>query len=202
MEHIVAFGIIERVGHGQGFRKGGWHKACLSDPQREEYNSGIIVNEDAVKLLKRIVDATGASIILTSSRRFTYADFVKSGYQVIDEDAIKHMAIFQELLEKYDLYIDGITGRYESGPISRPLEIRTWLLPRTGIQSFVILDDDDFWKWEYMSPHFVRTVTELPKVDEDRLFQPVKRGLTQAHAEEAIHILNMFDCRMGRGLNI
>ena len=157
----------------------------------EERESGVIVNEDAVRRLKKIVDATGANIIMTSSRRFAYADFVKSGYQVTDRYATQHMAIFQELLEKYDLYIDGITGEYESGPKARPLEIRTWLLPRAEIKSFVILDDDSFWMWKYMEPHFVRTVVDLTKEDDWHI--RIKRGLTDAHVEEAIRILNMFD---------
>ncbi len=158
----------------------------------EEYNSGVIVNEEAIRRLKRIVDATGANIIMTSSRRFAYADFVKNGYQVTDRYATQHMAIFQELLEKYDLYIDGITGEYESGPKARPLEIRTWLLPRAEIKSFVILDDDNFWMWRYMEPHFVRTVVELPKEKDDWHIR-IKKGLTDEHVEKAIRILNMYD---------
>ena len=157
----------------------------------EEYDSGVIVNEDAIKRLRKIVDATGANIIMTSSRRFAYADFVKSGYQVTDKYATQHMAIFQELLDKYDLYIDGITEEHESGPKARPLEIRTWLLPRAEIKSFVILDDDNFWMWKYMEPHFVRTAVDLPK--EKNWLIRIKKGLTDAHVEEAIRILNMYD---------
>ena len=160
----------------------------------EEYKAGTIVDEAAIKRLKEIVDATGADIVLTSSRRSFYADYVEKGYEIYSE-ASQHMDIFERLLEKYDLYIEDITSDLSTGPDARPLEIRTWLRLRSEVRSFVILDDDSFWNWMYLTPHFVRTITVMDPDNENEFkrIKSIKRGLTDQHVKEAIRILNMYD---------
>ncbi len=74
-----------------------------------------------------------------------------------------------------------------NGPWGRPYEIRTWLAFRPKLESFVILDDDVFWGWRWLSDRFVRTA----KIKTNRRGrQDIEDGLTRDFAQRAIDILN------------
>ena len=52
--------------------------------------------------------------------------------------------MFENYLTQYRMLIAGATPIIGSGPYARPAEIRSWLACRPDVESFVILDDDDF----------------------------------------------------------
>lgn len=99
--------------------------------------------DDCFERLKEIVDATGAEIILDSSWRIDYWDFVENNYQTTDSQILDLYNHF----EKYGLKVAGRTDdTLRSGPDSRPSEIRRWLANQPDIDNFCIIDDDDFYR--------------------------------------------------------
>ncbi len=165
------------------------------------------VDEDKVQCLKQIVDATGAQIVLSSSWRRgfkEYFDYLEcrdkhdpAVYEGAREALLKDMSEYEsgckkrllDLFDKYGLRIGGrIKSSDLSGPDARPYEIRLWLRDKPFVKSFVILDDDDFWTWGWLTRHFVRTRTPfMNKGDSSDCWD---LGLTEIHAREAIRILN------------
>ena len=98
----------------------------------------------------------------------------------------------RELLEKLDMYgikIPGITPRYFNGPDGRPFEIRSWLCHRPEVENFVILDDETFWRWNWLQPHVVCIAKESSKYK--GFFYG--EGLDEECAEKAIKILGQRD---------
>lgn len=140
---------------------------------------GIKIEEERVALLAKIVKETGASIVLSSSWRYMYTHYIdgepRRRYEEID--------LLLDIFKKYDLKIESMTPRYFDGPDGRPFEIRSWLALRPDIKRFVILDDDTFWMWNWLSDSFVCTchiTDEKKRVD----------GLTEEDVQRAIEILN------------
>lgn len=88
----------------------------------EDYD--VEFKDECFARLKKIIDATVARIILSSSWRISYWKFVENGFQTDSEcilDLYRHF-------EKYNIKVSGRTGYTEhSGSESRPAEIRKWL---------------------------------------------------------------------------
>ena len=130
----------------------------------------IFVDDEKVKLLKKIIDRTEAKIVLSSSWRMDR--FYES-----KREKPRDYNLYQRLVKKlkeYDLTIYShtpiLTGGY------RGKEICQWIQDWQGelIESFVILDDDNDMK-PYM----------------DRLIQTSwETGLTQEEVERAVEMLN------------
>lgn len=130
----------------------------------------IFVDDEKVKLLKKIIDRTEAKIVLSSSWRMDR--FYES-----KREKPRDYNLYQRLVKKlkeYDLTIYShtpiLTGGY------RGKEICQWIQDWQGelIESFVILDDDNDMK-PYM----------------DRLIQTSwETGLTQENVERAVEMLN------------
>ena len=118
----------------------------------EMYDKGIrvyrdgILYEPALKRLKRLVDATGAMIVVSSSWR-----------QI--PTAFKHL---QEWLEKYGMTIADITPYIGT---CRGDDITAWFNRNPGEWSYVILDDEDDMG-EHMS-HLVQTEFDVGLIDTD-----------------------------------
>ena len=150
----------------------------------KNYDKGVKLDSDMVKNLAYIVKMTGADVILSSSWKYGYERFIENNYQSNDP-------AYQQLhtmLAAEGITIKGITPiSQESGSVARPFEIREWLNRYPYIFSYVILDDDTFWQWGYLQRNVITTRT--PKSPPDRYERYVK-GLTMAHAEKAIAILN------------
>ena len=107
--------------------------------KEESYKAAF--QDECFARLKRIIDATDAQIILTSSWRVNYWKFVENGFQTENEDVLR----LYEYFEKYGLKVSGRTDlTRRSGPDSRPSEIRNWLADKPDVDTFCILDDDDF----------------------------------------------------------
>lgn len=142
------------------------------------------IDPEFVKNLSWIVDETGAEIVLSSSWRNAYFRDARNNFEHTGEE-LKELF---ENLDYYHLKIPGMTPRYFNGPYGRPFEIRAWLCCRPYVESFVILDDDTFWQWNWLESNFVCTRHEVPRED-GRYSSPYIKGLDRGFAEQAVRIL-------------
>lgn len=133
-------------------------------------NNDCFVDDDKIMLLKRIVDETGANIVLTSSWRDGWYDQDLGEHTVIRE-------LYETLVRKlaeYDLELMDKTSRL--GTYRRD-EIESWMTEcGEKIEAYVILDDLEAWHFEGMTDRFVKA---------DR-----RVGLTEQLATMAINVLN------------
>ncbi len=131
-------------------------------PRVDEY--GTAFDGDCVGALRKIVEATDARIVITSSWRF-----------FLDMDDLRKMWTDRQLpasvysVTPTDLLIDA------EEKCGRGIEINEWLYENGPVGGYVILDDDE----EVLPgqlPHLVRTDPEV--------------GLTSFDADRAIGIIN------------
>ena len=130
------------------------------------------IDDAKVALLKEIVDATEARIVLSSSWRL--------GYNSRGDSLKGHREYLTQKLSKYGLEIYSMTpqiGRFHS---HRGEEIHMWLEAHGGADAWVVLDDDWFEDFNTYGiyPHWIQTYY----YDGD--------GLTESDVQEAIQILN------------
>lgn len=128
----------------------------------------IFIDDDKLLRLKRIVDATGARIVLSSTWRYDRNDSKYNGDFLELQEAFHNVG-----LEFYDYTpVDAIGVR-------RGMEIRAWLgLHRGEVEQFIILDDDLFdFEERGLLPHLVKT---------DFAYG----GLTDELTQEAIEMLS------------
>ena len=127
-----------------------------------------------VERLKKILDATDAKLVLSSSWRLGFQDW-RDKKKVCGKDVIP---VLRELLQD-----NGIEGNLlvDKTPLdafvnkSRGQEIQDYLALNREVTSFVILDDDND-----MEPHINKLVRTS-----------WGDGLLDEHVEQAIKILNM-----------
>lgn len=128
------------------------------------------VEPEKVALLKQIVDATGAKIVLSSTWRLGYNKDQKSyhGFR-------RHL---EKRLNEHGLSVYDVTE--DIGAYKRGAEIRLWLAQhRKDIERWVVLDDEYF-------PDFTEQKIKSHLVQTDMY----KDGLTECHVRKAIRILN------------
>ena len=124
------------------------------------------IDETRLPLLRRIVEETGAYLVLSTSWRRHW-----------DKEPDRRDWIGRELAETFRTYgMDVYDKTPEIDPRERPSEIRAWLDAHPEVREYVILDDF-FGGWEELSDHLVKT---HPRVG---------RGLEDAHVSAAIRIL-------------
>lgn len=100
---------------------------------------GLILDPSRMILLKEILDATNAKIVLTSSWREHWEDPIGT--------------YLRKEFGKYDMEI------YDRTPIlrlSREVEIRTWLASQEDIETFVVLDDRMLYAG-FLKGHMIKT---------------------------------------------
>ncbi len=150
------------------------------------------VQEDKIIRLKQIVDATGAEIVLSSSWRMGYPEFLVKNHltEYLSDHESERLTLFHKYLNQYGLQIIDFTPYSLLNENGRPLEIKTWLLDKPNIKSFVILDDEDF-NWQWLRAFLVKTKS-LVGVDEKGKFV-FQYGLEDSHVKRAIAILNHFE---------
>lgn len=126
------------------------------------------IDEENIKYLKKIVDATGASIVLSSSWRYGWAEH--------SDDVQDWCRLLVDTLEKYELKIIDKTEYLSNG--RREDEIKDWLEKSSEpVENFVILDDGDYdWQRHGYEKYLVKT-------------DFCTGGLRWEHAERAISIL-------------
>ena len=137
------------------------------------------IDDSKVKLLKEIVDATGAKIILSSSWRYGWER---------DEESCDQLAIYMnKKLANRQLHILDKTKEYMKSDdknvkyCDRGSEIKEWLSRHPNIDKWVVLDDDIFddYEREGIMPHLVKTS-----------FYDDLGGLQRWSVDNAIKILN------------
>jgi len=191
MENYFDFPILDKAIR-ENYKKQEYQKVIfldvdgvLHDYSHEDNN----VQEEYVARLKQIVDATGADIILSSSWRMGYKEFLDANHleDVINEKEKAKLKLFHKYLYQYDLKLSGFTPYSMLGENSRPLEIRAWLLDRPCTKSFVILDDEEF-NWQWLRYFLVQTKRVVMDGDQPKHIY----GLDDSHVMQAISILNYF----------
>jgi hypothetical protein len=125
------------------------------------------IDDDKVKRLRKIVDATGAKIVLSSSWRI---DWWKDEYNNTECGRYIDRKLKRERLAILDKTGTDLHDR-------RRLEIERWMQGK-DIEAYVILDDLDYdWGYSDCVNHWVETSFD-------------KDGLQDEHVEKAIEILN------------
>lgn len=129
------------------------------------------IDESRLPLLKRIVDESGAYIVLTSSWRKHWEREVSLCDTVGKE--------LNDTFRKFQLQIADKTPLIGAG--QRALEIQRWLDAHEGqVECFVILDDI-FAGWGSLQSHLIKTDARIG------------RGLEQNHVDRALGMLNAVD---------
>ncbi len=155
----------------------------LNDESMESFNKKIYVEEVRVKRLKDIVEATQADIVMSSSWRHYFRLYNENPESIKDDYELYKMKQLKNMFDKYDLSVSDYTQYLETGPDARPLEIRQWMVDKANLRRFVILDDDDFWSWSWLSDYFVMTKRKEANYN-------MIRGLEDDHVQRAVKILN------------
>jgi hypothetical protein len=140
---------------------------------RETFCNFTFVEGEKIQLLKRLVDATGARIVLSSTWSQGFFDMQAGRINTIDTEL--YIALRSEL-QNYLLDIMDCTPIIAYN--QRGTEIDQWLREWDGepVKSFVILDD---MNGKYMRPHANRLVRTS-----------MREGLQEKHVELAKKILN------------
>eukprot|EP00833_Pecoramyces_ruminatium_P005139 jgi/Orpsp1_1/1179171/evm.model.c7180000068293.1 len=150
----------------------------------DDTNFTLQIDEERMARLKRIIDATDAKVVLSSSRRRAYLPYLYNS-DSLSEKIKKEMDHFQKMLDKYNITISDYTGDVGiKGYRSRPYEIRSWLLNKHNLKRFVILDDEN-WSWNWMDKYVVKTARKNPNDKYSNVY-----GLEDEDVELAIEILN------------
>lgn len=127
------------------------------------------IDETRLPLVKKLVDETGAKIVLSSSWRSHWS----VDPQLCDDDGV----YINKTFEKYGLEIFDKTPEFDRY-VERHDEIKSYLADRgEKIESFVIIDDSPFG-WNELNDFFVKTNPHFG------------RGLEEIHVKRAIEILN------------
>lgn len=127
----------------------------------------MFIDEEKLLRLKRIVDATGAKIVLSSTWRY-------------DRNDPEHNGDFMELQEafrKVGLEFYSYTPVDAAG-IRRGMEIKAWLGSHPEVKRYIILDDELF---DYAERGLLPRLVKTSFCD---------GGLTEEHVQEAIEMLN------------
>lgn len=143
-------------------------------------HNGLYLGIDSarIKRLARIVEATGAAIVLTT----TWKDFYEIGAYKQHTETGKYMNNkFRKVgLKIYDKTTDIAGWAY------RGAGIKVWLDSHPEVKEFIILDDEIFKDYETYNylPRMIKTMYKL-EPDQEKF-----AGLTDNLVEKAIDILN------------
>ena len=149
-----------------------WYRQSNKDVAKDKYGNAF--DPEAVANLGKIITATGADIVISSSWKFLGLSVMQDMWhdrelpgKVID---ITPTVINDEMLQHADL------EDIEALPKVKGYEVKEWLrLHGKNVSSYVIIDDTDDILPEQQE-HFVQTMPEV--------------GLSECDAEVAIYILN------------
>ena len=127
-------------------------------------SSGAGIDKSKLPLLKKLVDSTGAKIVLSTSLR-TYWDKDPDKCDYYGKIINETFAIYG--LEVYDKTPVSDNGRREG-------EILQWIVDNPGIENYVVIDDG-FLSGRHINKYFVQTSDS--------------EGLQETHIDKAIEIL-------------
>jgi hypothetical protein len=138
------------------------------------------VHESKVKRLSKIVRATNAKVVMSSSWRFGWWN---TPYNEQFEDHKK----LTDLLNKYNIKVIDITPRSLYG--GRDDEIKEWLSKNEEIvKRFVILDDENYDLECFIGSHLVQT-SSVGKGQMIMGYEYENTGLKNKHVKQSIEIL-------------
>lgn len=132
---------------------------------RNSEGFGPAIDPSRMILLKQIIDATGAKIVLSTSWREHWSPNIN--------ECDKMGILINDIFKQHGLEIFSKTPKL---CISRELEIKLWLDSHTNIENFVILDDMVLSD-THLNGHFIKTSNYI-------------NGLDQTDVQSAIAILN------------
>lgn len=137
-----------------------------SDKYVRNYGSfGLIIDSSRMTLLKQIVDATDAKIVLSTSWR--------EHWGMVESDCDNIGIEINQIFRKYELEVFDKTPQLN---FKREQEILQWLKDYPSVTNFVILDDR-FINHKLLNDHFVWTSN-------------LRDGLNEEDVKKAITILN------------
>lgn len=147
---------------------------------KEDFGGAPFLDE-SLSLLKQIVDETDAKIVMSSTWKTKYKNFVDNGYKTDIEDIQR----LYDALTKHGLSIFDGTPLYRiEKTVRRPTEIKEYLCNTEDVESFCIIDDRDEFEWDELTDNLV--LTYLGKDENGKKIA----HLTADHAQKAIEILN------------
>lgn len=126
---------------------------------------GVAIDPSRMALLKQIVDAADAKIVLSTSWREHWSKDLAS----CNSTGVLINNIFSE----YDLQVYDKTPELHA---RREIEIKSWLDKHPEVKSFVVLDDR-LLSADYLNGHFIKTFNYFD-------------GLDETDVQKAIDILN------------
>lgn len=163
----------------------GWKLVCLSKCKRlktwyRKVSDPVGVHESKVRRLSKIVKATNAKVVMSSSWRFGWWN---TPYENQYEDQKK----LTDLLNKYNIKVIDITPKSSDG--RRDKEILEWLSKHEyEVKQFVILDDERYNLECFVGSHLVQT-SSVGKGQMIKGHDREDTGLKNRHVKEAIKIL-------------
>ena len=118
---------------------------------------GVIIAPSRMQLLRQIIDATRAQIVLSTSWREHWS---KEEHE-LDSTGMR----INEIFESYQLKVFDKTPKLGG---RREKEIEAWLNEFPNVENFVVLDDR-FLYAEFLKGHFVKTANYLEGLDEENV---------------------------------
>ena len=163
----------------------GWNVVCLTKSKQlkrgyRKLTDPCGVHESKVRRLAKIVRATNAKVVMSSSWRFGWWN---TPYEKQFEDQKK----LTDLLNKYNIKVIDITPISSDG--RRDKEIMEWLAKHEDIvKRFVILDDERYDLECFVGSHLVQT-SSVGKGEMIMGHDREDTGLKNKHVKQAIEIL-------------
>lgn len=112
-----------------------------NENHKKEKENGILIDEEKVKLLSKLIKLTGAKIVLHSGWRFWFDENLSP---IRKESEILAKILKNNAIEIYDFTPDLTTEEIrKSGKfsLSKPKEILLWLSGHSDISTWVVIDD-------------------------------------------------------------
>lgn len=148
---------------------------------RKHTRSPFTVHKEKVKRLSKIVAATNAKVVMSSSWRGAF-------WKVPYEEKTGNQKLLTDLLNKYNIEVIDITPKSPDG--RRDKEILSWMSKHENeIDNFVILDDERFDLECFVDTHLVQT-SSVPRGKMIMGHWYENTGLKRKHVKRAIQILN------------
>ena len=141
------------------------------------------IHESKVKRLAKIINVTGAKVVMSSSWRHSW-------WRTPYEEMTDRQKQLTDLLNKYNIEIIDITPSLQNA--RREDEIIAWLSRHENdITNFVILDDENsFLRVFWEDARFIQTST-VPKGTLIKGLAIEDTGLKNKHVRKAIKVLNL-----------
>lgn len=149
-----------------------------SDKTKERINGWVFVENYKIAIIRRIMNRTGARIVLDSTWRQGFYGVTQKKPGDLSDWGIEEYEALKQRCSEYGVWFFDHTEWPETG--DRGAEIQRWIQKytkrgRDPIESFVIIDDVDICISEKFPDNFVQTSG--------------KYGITDEDAERAIKIL-------------